>query len=378
LRQRSRLVGVAAVLLLLVFGLSACGAAPVAQNWPGLTVDGGNVYVISGAPQQVYILDAETGAQQRVFVPEGEHQGVLYWSPVAVGGDLAFVGFADSVSGSAGLYAFDPATGQQRWQVPAEDLILPAPAYADGVVYFGDSSGKIYAVEVETGTVRPGWPFQTREAIWASPVPVGNRVYVAAMDHHLYSLDAESGQEVWSVELGGAVAASPVMDEASGILYVGAFDGHVYAIRADSGDLVEGFDFQAGNWVWSEGLLADGRLYVTSLDGKLYALDPATGQDVPPYPFDSGTLQGGSDVIRAAPVQAADNIVIATQSGRVAALQNAQVLWDWPSGVPEDSIYTTPVVVDGTIYVVLNNGQVVTLNAEDGVQGWTFSPPAAE
>jgi hypothetical protein len=76
LNQRSRVVGVAAVLLLLVAVLSACGATPVAENWPGLTVEGDRVYVISGTPQQVYILDAETGAQQGTCVPAGEFQGV--------------------------------------------------------------------------------------------------------------------------------------------------------------------------------------------------------------------------------------------------------------------------------------------------------------
>ena len=379
MRQRSQLVGVAAVLLLLAFVLSACaGATPVAENWPGLTVNGGSVYVISGAPQQVYIVDAETGTQQRTFVPDRELQGALYWSPVTLGGDLAFVGFADSASGSAGLYAFDPATGDQRWNTPAEDLILPAPAYAEGVVYFGDSSGHVYAVDAETGTMLPGWPFQAGEAIWAAPLPVGNRLYVASMDHNIYSLDAESGQEIWHTELGGAVAASPMMDDAAGILYVGAFDGHLYAIQADSGELLEGFDFRADNWIWSEVLLADGRVYVTALDGRLYALDPSTGQVISPYPFDAGASQGSSEMIRAMPVQAADNIVIATESGRVIAVQNAQQAWLWPSGIPENSIYTTPVVVDDTIYVALRDGTVVTLNAETGVQGWTFPSPGSE
>jgi outer membrane protein assembly factor BamB len=380
LNQRSRIVGLAAVLLLLVVVLSACGAAPVAQNWPGLTVAGGSVYVISGSPQQVYILDAATGAQQRTFTPTGEHQGVLYWSPVAVGGDLAFVGFANSTTGSAALYAFDPATGQERWRAQAEEMILAAPAYAEGVVYFGDSSGKVYAVEAETGALLPGWPFQADQAIWGSPLPAGDRIYITSMDHRVYSLDAESGQEVWDIELGGAVAVPAVLDEAKEVLYVGAFDGRVYAIQVDSGELVEGFSFQADNWIWSEVLLADGRLYVTSLDGRLYALDPSTGQVVSPYPFDSGTLGEGSDVIRAAPVQAADNIVVATESGRVIAVQNAQVVpgWPWPSGVPESAIYTTPVVADGTIYVALRDGTVVTLDAEDGVQGWTFRSLASE
>jgi outer membrane protein assembly factor BamB len=381
LNQRSRVVRVAAVLLLLVIFLSACGgAAPVAENWPGLTVGGGSVYVISGTPQQVYILDAATGAQQRTFLPGGTREGVRDWSPVTLGEDLAFVGFADSAAGSAAVYAFDPTTGLERWHAPAEDRILPAPAYAEGAVYFGDSSGRVYAVEAETGALRPGWPFQTEEAIWGSLLPAGDRLYVASMDHRVYCLDVESGQEIWHLELGGAVAVSPVLDEAQRILYVGSFDGHVYAIDAASGELAEGFSFQADNWIWSEVLLADGRLYVTSLDGRLYALEPSTGQVISPYPFDSGTLQGGSDVIRAAPVRAADNVIVATQSGRVIAVQNAQVVppWPWPSGVPEQAIYTTPVVVEGMIYVAQRDGTVVTLNAENGVPGWTFPSPGSE
>jgi outer membrane protein assembly factor BamB len=380
LNQRSRVVGVAAVLLLLGVFLSACGAAPVAQNWPGLTVDGSRVYVISGAPQQVYVLDAELGTQQSTFLPSGDHQGVRYWSPVTLGGDMAFVGFANSTTGSAALYAFDPATGQERWRAQAEDLILPAPAYEEGVVYFGDSAGKVYAVEAETGTPLPGWPFQTERAIWGSPLPAQGRLYVTSMDHHVYALDAETGQVIWDTEMGGAVAVSPVLDDATGVLYVGAFDGRVYAIHAESGELVEGFSFRADNWIWAEALLADGRLYVTSLDGRLYALDPSTGETIAPYPFDSGALQEGTDVIRAAPVQAADSVVIATESGRVIAVQNAQVVppWPWPSGVPGGAIYTTPVVTDGTIYVVLQDGTVQTLNAESGMPGWEFPSPVSE
>ncbi|MGC9336326.1 MAG: PQQ-binding-like beta-propeller repeat protein, partial [Anaerolineae bacterium] len=167
--RRGRFVG-AGLLLLLVVVLSSCGAQPVAQNWPGLSVGGGRVYVISGSPQQVYILNAETGVQEAAFLPQGEHTGVLYWSPVTLGGDLAFVGFADSQNGNAGLYAFDPVTGQEMWNVPAEDLILPAPTYADGTVYFGDSAGKLYAVDVESQRLKTGWPFQAKEAIWASPL----------------------------------------------------------------------------------------------------------------------------------------------------------------------------------------------------------------
>ena len=74
--QRSRLIGAGALLLLLGMVLSACGSAPVAENWPGLTVNGDTVYAISGTPQQVYMLEAETLSPKGTFPPPVEGRGV--------------------------------------------------------------------------------------------------------------------------------------------------------------------------------------------------------------------------------------------------------------------------------------------------------------
>ncbi len=147
---------------------------------------------------------------------------------------------------------------------------LRACAY-DGVVYFGASDGQVYAVDVETKSVKPGWPFQAEDAVWGSPLVADGRVYVAAMDHHVYCLDAETGKLIWKQQVGGAMAAQPTLDPERGLLYVGAFDGKAYAIQADSGELVDGFEFKAGNWIWSEVLLTGDRVYVASLDGRLTA-----------------------------------------------------------------------------------------------------------
>jgi outer membrane protein assembly factor BamB len=363
-------------LLLVGVLLSACGSAPVAQTWPGLTVEGDTVYAISGAPQRVYMLDAETGTEKSTFLPQGENKGVLYWSPVTVVDDVAFVGFSDTGAGIAGLYAFDPATGQELWHVPVESYVQATPAYADGVIYVGDTAGYVFAVDVEAGTIKPGWPFQAQDAVWAEPLVEDGRVFIASMDHHLYCLDAESGEVLWDQELGGAMAAQPTIED--GILYVGAFDGKVYALDADTGEPAEGFEFKAGNWIWSEVLMSGGQLYVTALDGLLYALDPATGAVVSPYPYNSGDLSGGNDAIRAAPVEAGEAIVIASQSGRVAAVNTATPRWSWPGGVPEAEVYTTPVVSGGTVFVILMNGQVQALEADNGAVGWSFLPAPSD
>jgi len=371
LTQRSRVIPAVAALLLLGAVLSACGGTPVAQNWPGLTVDGDTVYAISGSPQQVYMLDAETGLQKGAFTPQGTFKGLIYWSPVATGGDLAFVGFSAPQDGIANLYAFNPETNQELWHVPAEELIIPSPVYADGVVYFGDSAGFVYAVDVETQRVKPGWPFQAEEAIWASVLVHEERVYMAAQDHHLYCLDADTGRVLWDYQAGGALAAQPVLSISNGILYVGAFDGRLYAVNADSGQPVDGFEFRAENWIWSETLRADDLLYVTALDGYLYALDPANGAVVAPYPIDRGSP------LRAAPVRSGNSVVVASQEGVVTsyALATSQTLWQWPSGTPEQEILTTPVATERNVYVIQMNGQVYALAAESGAEVWAFVPP---
>ena len=115
------------VLLLVGAVLSGCGAAPVAQNWPGLTVEGDTVYVISGLPQQVYMLDVENGQPQGTFIPSGEHQGVIYWSPVAPGPEAAYVGFGESQTGIMALFAFDPETGRQLWRTDLEVELSAGP-----------------------------------------------------------------------------------------------------------------------------------------------------------------------------------------------------------------------------------------------------------
>lgn len=386
--QRSRVIAAALGLLLLALVLSACGAAPVAETWPGLTVDDGIVYAISGQPAKVYMLDAETGTVKQTFpqswlelVGDQSPKGVVYWSPVTVGEGQAFVGFSDTGAGTAGLYAFDPQTGTELWRVPVELYIQAAPTYAAGVVYVGDTAGYVWAVDAESHSIKPGWPFETESAIWASPLVDGGRVYVAAMDHRLYCLDAGTGELIWEQNVGAAMAAPPILED--GILYVGAFDGKEHAFRADTGERIEGFSFEAQNWIWSEALMVADQLFVTSLDGKLYALEPASGNVLAPYPYDSSEIDGKKEVIRAAPVQAGESIIVGTESGRVIAVRDAQRGCYWPTGLPESAVLTTPVVWGDKLYVILMNGQIHTLDINtlgSGIcaAGWSWSPPQGD
>ena len=92
------------------------------------------------------------------------------------------------------------------------------------------------------------WMFKCKDSIEGAPAIVGNVVYVASMDKHLYALDLATGQQKWKVQL-GSMKASPAVNK--GHVYVGDLEGKFYAVDAATGAKVWTFEtsgeIQAGD-----------------------------------------------------------------------------------------------------------------------------------
>ena len=75
------------------------------------------------------------------------------------------VGLGLVVVGSQGghYYAFDAASGDERWQYAADGIVnLAAPLIAAGRVYMagGNASNRVHAVDAATGVAVAGWPIE--------------------------------------------------------------------------------------------------------------------------------------------------------------------------------------------------------------------------
>ena len=68
-----------------------------------------------------------------------------------------------------------------------------SPVVVSGVVYGGNWSGQVYALDAETG--KPRWTYQTDGEVKGSAAVAGGRVYIGSYDGHVYALDAR-GREV--------------------------------------------------------------------------------------------------------------------------------------------------------------------------------------
>ena len=223
------------------------------------------------------------------------------------------------------VVALDAETGKVRWKVkmaPTES----SPLLAGGLVYVGDWSGKLYALNAKSGRVV--WTFQTGDKIKDGVAYAGGRVYFGSYDSHVYALNARTGKLVWKTgaqqRLGslGNFYSTPAV--AYGRVYIGATDGKMYSFGATSGKLR--WSHGTGSYVYASPAVWNRRVYAGSYDGTFYSFDAATG-DVRWKFKTAGPISGSAVVINGV-------VYVACFGGRTYGLdaRTGKVLWVFRRG----------------------------------------------
>jgi eukaryotic-like serine/threonine-protein kinase len=379
---------------LLLFGLAlaglllaGCSRGP-AQTWPGLNADSQYAYVAQG--QQVHAVNLADGKQIWAFPTAANNNISQIVSQPGVGADVIVVGSEGPTSSYSGIaYGLDRNTGTQKWCLafdqkgassqncplaqgapsagifgiaPAvDDRILGGVTVTDGKAYFGLASGKVYAVDAETG--KDLWYFQAERDVWAAPLVVSNTVYVTSLDHHVYALDSESGGLKWKQDLGAAVAGEASFDQ--GLVFVGTFGNRMAALDAGTGE--ERWSFTTKNWVWNGPAVGKGVLYLTDVSGNVFAVDEAAGQQI-------WTVKPGGEM-RARPTLAGDTLYVGDHDGHMFALNVADGSDRWPASTIKGQLLVSPVVVSDTVLVAPYTGDnLLEAYSPTGTLIWPFNP----
>jgi len=268
---------------------------------------------------------------------------VIYGTP-AVGGGLVYI------SGYNGkIYAFDSSSGVLRWTYPSQDYLQPVvggPAVAQGKVYVGCSDGKVYALNAATGI--PEWEFSTGDKVWSTPAIDGNTLYIGSFDKKLYALDTITGKEKWAkpFETEGAIVSTPLVY--NNTIYIGSFDRHLYAISATSGSMIWKSNVEVGKWFWAQPVVYNNTIYAGNLDGKVYILNAETGDEV------MDAIDMGSPV-SSSPVLVDDTIIVASEDGQVWTIATGsnekRLLVDL-----EEKIYAPLCADEGVVYIHTQKG----------------------
>jgi outer membrane protein assembly factor BamB len=181
----------------------------------------GNVAIVAGCDSILHAVDVKTGKATGTVELSGQAGATA-----AVFAGLAYVGTMSNqvvsvrIDKPAKLWQFEARRRQQPFYASA--------AVTDELVIAGSRDKKVYALDRKTGLEK--WNFITEGQVDASPVVVGNRVYVGSLSRggEFYVLDLATGRQIQLLTLDSAVSGSAAVS--GEYLLVGTEKGTLYCL----------------------------------------------------------------------------------------------------------------------------------------------------
>jgi outer membrane protein assembly factor BamB len=216
--------------------------------------------------------DAATGKE----IPGKGPDGLTASSPI-IAGNLLYIGATDGY-----VYALDKTKEMVmvwRTRIASDEAGTPlagvdtsntdvssSPSVANGVVYIGSPDHHLYALNATTGNIL--WKYEAGDVInFSSPAVANGIVYIGSDDHALHAVDAATGKGLWKYATGGKIKSSPTVE--NGVVYVGSYDGNLYALDAVTGKVRQ--TYQTNGQIFASPRIVDGVLYIASYDNYVYA-----------------------------------------------------------------------------------------------------------
>jgi len=211
--------------------------------------------------------------------------------------------------------------------------------------------------------------------------------------------------QLWTVDVGGPVSATPVIS--GGIAYIGSYDGTLYAINVasgtvlwtyDTGAAVEEPNLKINLGVTGSAHVENGVVYVGDAAAMVHAVDTATGRAIWTHQVDDQEHAS----IWSSPVVWNGVVYVGVASvakqvgfrGSVVALnaQTGEQVWKTfmvPEGADGAGVFAVPAIDErrGMLYVGTQNAysehdapygnpiSIVALDASSGDIKWTFNAP---
>ncbi|MGB8192910.1 MAG: PQQ-binding-like beta-propeller repeat protein [Chitinophagaceae bacterium] len=158
--------------------------------------------------------------------------------------------------GSKQYYAFDAATGQNKWGINLDDDGPSSPAIQDGIIVFNTESCTIFACDLATG--KQIWSYWLGDPLMSMPAIANGIVftaYPAAYEgqgviikddsssqqiiptHVLIAIELKTGKILWQKWIDSDVMSAPVAKD--DLLYVTTFSGALYKVEQKTGKFLE-------------------------------------------------------------------------------------------------------------------------------------------
>ncbi|MFI4938068.1 MAG: outer membrane protein assembly factor BamB [Candidatus Berkiellales bacterium] len=206
------------------------------------------------------------------------------------------------------------------------------PCVAGNIVYAADHSGKLIALNRDTG--KKLWSRKTKKAFSAGPAFFDQTLFLTTQDAKVIAFDATNGKQKWEAKVSSEVLGTPAVRD--GVVVISAIDGSV-----------TGLSTQNGNSLWtvlqstpslslrysSAPVIAGEKALVGLSSGKLLAINLQNGliewERVISLPRGRSELQRMVD-ISADPILNNDVVYVITYQGKLAAVEvsSGNLIWE--------------------------------------------------
>lgn len=258
------------------------------------------------------------------------------------------------------IHAINLENGEKRWSFPAEIentvTFYSTPVLSeDNQLIAGSYDHKLYSINPETGAQI--WVFtEAKDMYIGSPLVTSSAIYAPNADGKLYALDL-NGQKQWEFTTGHALWATPATDPECSCIYQAAMDHRLYALDAADGSVLWKTEDLGGALVAQPIFGADGLIYFGTFNNEMLAVKAADGEIVWRY-----AVKGW---IFSAPALHENVLYFGDLAGYLYAVDasNGKEIW---SKEITGQISSTPLVKDGAIYISNRTGLIQSLTLEGG------------
>lgn len=320
---------------------------------------------------RVEALDKQTG--RRIW--KTSTRTLLSAGP-GVGDELVLLGTSDGE-----LIALRADDGAERWRTPASSEILAIPRIHAGVVIVQTVDGNLSGYNSETG--HRLWVFDRTVPVLtlrgtSSPLIIDDVVLAGFASGKLYALDIQTGRQLWEASVAVPsgrselerlvdVDADAVMRD--GMLYVASFQGQLAAVNMADGALLWNRDMSA----FAGLAVDDSQVYLTDEDSQVWALAKDSGQSM----WKQDRLLHRS---LTGPAIFGDFVVVGDYAGYVHLLSKTDGHLAGRRRVDRAGIQVTPRVDGNRLYVLGAGGKLVVYELQaqspsvrSGADPWTDS-----
>jgi outer membrane protein assembly factor BamB len=316
----------------------------------------------------LYALNATTG--QLVWRQKGPGIGYSNVFDIADGKIYCQMGESQYRDPANGQYAqseydcYNAYTGQLIWTMPMENN---APQNSQCIAY-----GNLYVIPTQSQSVPGVWTYTFGAAgsiseMWCiSSQSADWSMFLNNPTHTAYGSGPTNLALKWHFTTGGPVVSPATC--ANGIIYFGSsgIDYNIYAVKADTGAKI--WSFKTGYMVYSQVAVVNGKVYTGADDGNVYCIDAATGTQV--WKTSAGGIATGGPALlaggigysqlRSSPVVLNGRVYVGSLDGNLYCLDanTGTIIWKF-TGVQPNTVLASPTISDNAIYIASDRGGYV-------------------